>query len=158
MQPEDKKDFFDATQTTCDSPDPETSISAEIADAKIRADHQNLMAATMVDDFVSRKKSAFRRTVVLSVGSVVVLLILAIVFFVYLHWYGAGAGVALLAFATAQVWLHHFKKWDKINPDFDDILLSETATEAQAVDTENKATTPPLEQAQQKNPDADARD
>lgn len=158
MQPEDKKNFFDATQTTCDSPDPETPIQAEIADAKIRADHQNLIAATMVDDFVSRKKSAFRRTVVLSVGSVVILLILAIVFFVYLHWYGAGAGVALLAFTTAQVWLHHFKKWDRTNPDFDDILLCETASNEQVVDAESKITTPPPEQAQQKNADAEVRD
>ncbi len=123
MLPRESKnepEVFDAT--TDDTDDAPRDIDTEIAEAKKRADHQNMVAKYLVDDIIEQKKKSFRRTVVLSVGSVVVLLVLAIVFFVYLHWYGAGAGVAIIAFGVAQLWLNYFKKWDKANPEFDDIV------------------------------------
>lgn len=73
----------------------------------------------------------------LSVGSVVLLLILAIVFCVYLHWYGAGAGVAILAFGVAQLWLRYFKKWDKSNPDFDEMIEADDYERTQENNSSN---------------------
>ncbi len=112
MQTDDPKEIFDATIETEDlTQSAQSTTQDQIAAAKIRAEHQNKVAATMVDEIISQKKKSFRRTLILSVSSVVILLILAIVFFIYLRWYGVGAGVAVLAFVVAQIWLSFFKKW-----------------------------------------------
>ena len=81
------------------------------------------MLVTLANEITSSKKRTFRRIVTLSVGSVVLLLILAIIFFIYLHWYAVGAGVAIIAFVVAQVWLHFFRKWNygvRNEADFDE--------------------------------------
>ena len=113
MQPCDQKEIFDATIETEENTTTSNQADTQnqIAEAKIRAEHQTKVATTMIDEIISQKKKSFRRTVVLSVSSVVVLLILAIIFFIYLRWYGVGAGVAVVAFVVAQIWLSFFKKW-----------------------------------------------
>ncbi len=114
MQPDEQKtdEIFDATIETEKIVQDSPSEQIQLDDARIRAEHQNMVTANLVDDIISQKKKSFRRTVVFSVSSVVILLILAIVFFVYLRWYAVGVGVAILTFAVAQIWLHFFKKWN----------------------------------------------
>lgn len=112
MQPNESPEVFDATIETEKIEKQPTEPQISLEDARIRAEHQTLVTANLVDDIISQKKKSFRRTVIFSVSSVVILLILAIVFFVYLRWYGVGAGVAVLTFVVAQIWLHFFKKWN----------------------------------------------
>ena len=118
--------FFDATITENDN-NPQlptdNDTQQQIAEAKKRAEHEATMLVTLANEITSSKKRTFRRIVTLSVGSVVLLLILAIIFFIYLHWYAVGAGVAIIAFVVAQVWLHFFRKWNygvRNEADFDE--------------------------------------
>ena len=73
----------------------------------------------------------------MSVGSVVFLLILAIIFFVFLKWYGAGVGVAILALITSQVWLHFFKKWDKRDSEYYDLDYEALGVEDDFLESDN---------------------
>ena len=118
--------FFDATITENDNNPKlptDNDTQQQIAEAKKRAEHEATMLVTLANEITSSKKRTFRRIVTLSVGSVVLLLILAIIFFIYLHWYAVGAGVAIIAFVVAQVWLHFFRKWNygvRNEADFDE--------------------------------------
>ncbi len=132
--PEENKnpeEFFDATidETPVElSPETETAI----AEAKRRADHQAKVLEILSTDFNEQKRRSFRRVVAMSIGSVAFLLILAIIFFIFLHWYIAGTGVAIIALGVSQVWLHFFKKWnynsqnDLFAPDAEDRDLNST--------------------------------
>lgn len=124
-------DFSPAENAYLDA-EPSTE-KEQILAAKARADHEAAVLSHLADDFASSSKRTFRRTVIMSIGSVVFLLILAIIFFIFLHWYAVGAGVAIIAFIVAQVWLHFFKKWNynanntgDFADDFDDILPAHT--------------------------------
>ncbi len=118
--------FFDATITENDNNPKlptDNDTQQQIAEAKKRAEHEATMLVTLANEITSSKKRTFRRIVTLSVGSVVLLLILAIIFFIYLRWYAVGAGVAIIAFVVAQVWLHFFRKWNygvRNEADFDE--------------------------------------
>lgn len=132
-------EFFDATVD-----DGNQKITLD--EAKMRAEKEAQMLASLADDLASNKqdKRTFRRIVVMSIGSVVFLLILAIIFFVCLHWYVVGAGVAIIAFVVAQVWLHFFKKWDygaKVPPMEPDIT---DFTSTNSTDSDKSADTTPL--------------
>lgn len=135
QQNEQKTDeVFDATVETENATPPTQNEQVDLDEARLRAEHQNMITANLVDDIISQKKKSFRRTVIFSVSSVVILLILAIVFFVYLRWYGAGAGVAIIAFAVAQIWLHFFKKWDYGKNESDDFLDYADDIDSQPID------------------------
>ena len=129
------EEFFDATVDEVSQQQDDTPKS--ILEAKKRAEHEAKMLATIADDFTSNKKQTFRRTVIMSVGSVVFLLILAIIFFVFLKWYGAGVGVAILALITSQVWLHFFKKWDKRDSEYYDLDYEALGVEDDFLESDN---------------------
>ena len=108
-----KQDFYDATQP--ETPERVRDIDAEIAEAKKKADsHRQALETLTQDEILKNKKKNYVVTVIASLGSVGILLILSIVFFIFLKWYGVGVGFAVLTLIVAQVWLHFFKKWNKV--------------------------------------------
>ena len=119
------KDFYDATKD--EQPEKQRNIDAEIAEVKKKAATEKL--GQIYGSEEERKKTQKRNyilTVIGSLTSVIVLLVLAIVFFIFLQWHGAGIGLLILAIIVSQVWLHFFKKWNKTDmPELDGDYLAE---------------------------------
>ena len=109
MKKEDE--FFDATVEPVIEEKPQ-----EIYEARAKAETHNKVRAEITDDTIAKQnKNNFVKLCIMSVSSVLFFLILAIVFFVYLHWYGVGIGCAIIGIVISQIWVHFFKKLYKNN-------------------------------------------
>ena len=110
------KDFFDATIEEKPS---------EVYEARAKAESHARACATITDKDIKRQdKSNFVKMCILCVASVLLCLILAIVFFLYVKWYGVGIGFALIGIILSQVWIKYFKKFFKFreNEEKEDFL------------------------------------
>jgi len=104
-----EEEFFDATVEPIIDSKPE-----KIYEARAKAETHNKVRAEITDDYIANQnKKNFVKICIMSVASILFFLVLAIVFFVYLHWYGVGIGCAILGIVISQIWAHIFKKMYK---------------------------------------------
>ena len=108
-----EEEFFDATLEPEEESKPE-----EIYLARAKAESNLRVQSELSSQQIKHQnKKNFIKICILSVCSILLFLILAIVFFIYLKWYGVGIGCAIMGIIVSQLWVHFFKKWFKHNED-----------------------------------------
>ena len=129
----EEKDFFDATKEEQKNNE---QLEKDLLEMRAKAEINRRVNLELSDkEILRQKKKKFRTYCILSIVSVAIMLILAIVFFIFLKIYGAGIGFAILGIVLSQVWLSFFKKWNNNNSP---ILYEEEQEENKIYENDNK--------------------